>query len=104
MPLALPAHNRRVPMQWFSVSRLAAMLDVSPRSVRQWWRAGGFGPPAGESAADYFFVMGEGRGSDVRISVRGYEHFLASHAPEPVQVVVMGRTPGEARRALDAVG
>ena len=100
-----PAFNRRVPVQWFSLARLAAMLDFSPKQVRRWWRAGAFGPPADGAAADYFFVVGNGRGADVRISVRGYEFFLAQlQAARAADVVVMGRTPGEALRALRAVG
>lgn len=79
------------------------MLDFDSRAVREWWRSGEFGPPPGESAADYFFVRGEGRGADVRISSRGYEYWLRTHTQsKAADVIVLARSPGEARRKLAA--
>jgi hypothetical protein len=90
-------------MQWFSLSRLAVMLDFDVSTVRAWWRAGRFGPAPGQERSDYWFTIGAGRGSDVRISVRGYEFFLQELESGRVEierrpVVVSGRTEGEARR------
>ena len=99
-----PGLNRRVPAQWFSLTRLAVMLDFDPSTVRAWWRAGRFGPPPDGDAADYFFVVGSGRGADVRISSRGYDYFLAHSTQSPQDVIVLGRTAGEARRALQVAG
>jgi len=99
-----PAFNRRVPAQWFSLSRLAVMLDFDAGTVRAWWRAGRFGPPPDGDAADYFFVIGQGKGADVRISSRGYDYFLVHHTQSVPDVIVLGRTPGEARRALHVAG
>jgi len=78
------------------------MLDFEAKCIRAWWKQGKFGPPIGEEAADYFFVVGEGKGADVRISERGLEFFRTHHTTSPAapDVVVSGRTPGEARRDL----
>jgi hypothetical protein len=97
------AINRRAPVQWFSLQKLAWMLDFDVSAVRAWWRAGEFGPPNGAAAADYFFVRGAGRGADVRISMRGYEYFLQHHtASQAADVIVLARSPGEAQRKVDA--
>ena len=95
--------NRRRPVQWFSLRRMALMLDFDAQTVRAWWKAGRFGPPVDGRAEDYFFTVGTARGADVRISSRGYEYFLAHHTQSnvaPDDVVVSGRTQGEARREL----
>ncbi len=94
--------NRRVPVQWFSLRRVALLLDFEVKSIRGWWKQGKFGPPDGGAAADYFFTVGEGKGADVRISARGLDFFMDHHTSSPTaaDVVVSGRTPGEARREL----
>ena len=99
-----PGISRRVPVQWFSLARLAVMLDFEPSTIRAWWREGQFGPPPGEAAGDYFFTRGEGKGADVRISSRGYEFFLQQHTSSPVaDVIVLARSEGEARRKVAKV-
>lgn len=97
--------NRRLPVHWYSLRRVALMLDFDVKTVRRWWREGKFGPPAGGRVEDYFFTVGQGKGADVRISARGVEHFIASQTrserpQRPEDVVVSGRSPGEARREL----
>lgn len=97
--------NRRQPVQWYSLRRVALMLDFDVKTVRRWWREGKFGPPAGGRAEDYFFTVGQGQGADVRISARGVEHFIVtetrSEQPQRAEdVVVSGRSPGEAKREI----
>lgn len=92
----------RKPQQWFSLQHMAWLLAYDVSTVRRWWNEGRFGPPAGEERADYWFKSDESTGANVRLSSRAYDFFVSSRA-QPPRVAVVGRTEGEARRALNGV-
>jgi hypothetical protein len=67
----------RVPDLWYSVSKVAFMLDFSDTTVRTWLREGRFFPPGPDGQPDKSTVMQVG--NDIRISARGVRHFEESH-------------------------